>query len=79
MPASALRSIDCCTWQIDGLGTVGAGQALFFHNLDPNDPANMPPDTDFDGILDPCDNCIYTPNGPFLGSCSDGAETVIFQ
>lgn len=64
--------VDCCTWQIEGVeGTVGTGQALFFHNLDASDPANFPPDTDEDGIRDLCDNCPYTANGPLLGSCVD--------
>lgn len=70
--------VDCCTWQIEGAaGTVGTGQALFFHNLNASDPANMPPDSDDDGIRDLCDNCPYTPNGPSLGSCVDanGATT----
>lgn len=63
--------VDCCSWQIDSTqtGTVGAGQAIFFHNLDPAIPANLPPDTDGDGMRDPCDNCVAVPNGPALGSC----------
>lgn len=63
--------LDCCTWQIDSqaTGTTGTGQALFFHNLDPFDSANYPPDSDGDGIFDNCDNCLAQPNGPQLGSC----------
>ena len=66
--------LDCCTWQIDSpqTGTLGTGQAIFFHNLDPGDPANTPPDTDGDGIRDLCDNCIAVPNGPLLGTCVSG-------
>jgi hypothetical protein len=36
------------------------------------DPANMPIDTDADGIFDLCDNCIESPNGPNLGTCVGG-------
>lgn len=63
--------VDCCAWQIDSTqtGTVGAGQAIFFHNIDPANPANIPPDSDGDGMRDPCDNCVGVPNGPALGSC----------
>ncbi len=65
---------DCCSWRIESAEAqiVGTGQALFFHNLDVNDPSNMPPDFDADGMLDPCDNCPNTPNGPFLGTCMNG-------
>jgi hypothetical protein len=65
---------DCCTWQVDSplSGTVGTGQAIFFHNLDPANPANMPPDSDFDGIRDLCDNCPTTANGPLRGTCQIG-------
>ena len=63
--------IDCCTWQIDSpqTGTVGTGQALFYHGLDPLNPANAPVDSDTDGIMDGCDNCPSIPNGPLIGSC----------
>ena len=66
---------DCCTWQIDSsvTGIVGTGQAIFFHNLDPTNPANLPPDTDSDGIRDLCDNCPLFANGPLLGTCIGGA------
>jgi hypothetical protein len=66
--------VDCCTWKIDSAatGTVGTGQALFFHNLDATNPANMPPDNDLDGIRNLCDNCPSNPNGPLLGSCKTG-------
>ncbi len=62
---------DCCAWQIDApqTGVVGTGQAIFFHNLDPSNPANLPPDTDGDGMRDGCDNCVGVPNGPYLGTC----------
>jgi hypothetical protein len=30
-------------------------------------------DTDSDGVLDDADNCIATPNGPNLGTCTSGA------
>lgn len=65
------QGLDCCTWRIESgaTGVVGAGQAIFFMNLDPNDPANHPQDFDGDGIRDLCDNCRYTPNGPLLGTC----------
>lgn len=68
--------LDCCTWQIDSpeTNTTGTGQALFFVNVDASDPANFPPDTDSDGIVDLCDNCPYTPNGPFLGTCVGGPD-----
>ena len=62
---------DCCAWYVDApnTGVVGTGQAIFFHNLDPTNPANLPPDTDGDGMRDGCDNCVDVPNGPFLGTC----------
>ena len=61
--------VDCCTWQVDSpqTGTVGTGQAIFFHGIDP--ATNLPPDADGDGMRDPCDNCVGVPNGPLLGSC----------
>ncbi len=66
--------VDCCTWRIDSqTGVVGTGQALFFHNLDASNPANMPPDGDQDGIRNLCDNCPSTPNGPLRGTCLIGA------
>ncbi|MFO0687989.1 MAG: hypothetical protein U0900_04735 [Myxococcota bacterium] len=66
--------VDCCTWRVSSaLGIVGTGQALFFHNLDPSNQANQPPDTDRDGIRDLCDNCPYYANGPLLGACLTGA------
>ncbi len=63
--------VDCCIWQVDApeTGTIGTGQALFFHNLDAGNPDNLPPDTDGDGIRDNCDNCVLMPNGPALGVC----------
>jgi len=66
--------VDCCTWHLDSdeSGTVGTGQLLFFHNLDATNPANLPPDTDRDGIRDLCDNCPNKANGPLLGSCLTG-------
>ncbi len=66
--------IDCCTWRVDSpqTGTVGTGQALFFHNIDASDPANMPPDSDLDGIRDLCDNCPAKANGPLHGTCLIG-------
>ena len=66
--------VDCCGWRVDSpqTGTVGTGQALFFHNLDASNPANMPPDTDLDGIRNICDNCVSVPNGPLRGSCRVG-------
>lgn len=71
--APGFTGVDCCTWQIETTESttdlVGAGQALFYHNLDPLNPANVPPDTDGDGILDLCDNCLNIPNGPLIGSC----------
>ncbi len=65
---------DCCTWHLDSplTGTLGTGQLIFFHNLDAGNPANMPPDTDLDGIRDLCDNCVLKANGPLLGSCLTG-------
>ncbi len=65
------EGVDCCLWQISSMasGTIGTGDAVFYINVDGGDPANQPPDFDGDGIRDPCDNCIYTPNGPALGSC----------
>ena len=69
--------LDCCTWQLtantgsNSTGTIGTGQAIFFHNLAPIE-ANLPPDTDGDGIRDNCDNCLTVPNGPLLGSCISG-------
>ncbi len=65
---------DCCTWHLDSpfTGTLGTGQLIFFHNLDAGNPANMPPDTDLDGIRDLCDNCVLKTNGPLLGSCLTG-------
>jgi hypothetical protein len=66
--------VDCCAWHIDSpqTGTIGTGQALFFHNLDPD--VAMPPDSDLDGIRDLCDNCPSTPNGPLLGTCVIGVS-----
>ncbi|MBK7948105.1 MAG: hypothetical protein IPK00_05070 [Deltaproteobacteria bacterium] len=66
--------VDCCTWNVDSpeTGTVGTGQALFFHNLDASNPANMPPDGDGDGIRDLCDNCPARANGPLRGTCLVG-------
>jgi len=65
--------VDCCTWRIEGVSSVvGAGQALFFHNLDAANPANLPPDSDQDGIRNLCDNCPNLANGPLLGSCRTG-------
>ncbi|GEM_PF-4872059 len=63
--------LDCCAWKIDApeTNTTGVGQAVFYHNLDPNNPANDPPDTDGDAIFDLCDNCVNVPNGPALGTC----------
>jgi hypothetical protein len=62
---------DCCAWYVDApqTGVVGTGQAIFFHNLDPLNPVNFPPDTDGDGMRDGCDNCVQVPNGPALGTC----------
>lgn len=67
---------DCCTWHLDSpqTGTLGTGQAIFFHNLDPANPANLPPDTDGDGIRDNCDNCVLVANGPLLGTCLGGTN-----
>ena len=67
---------DCCLWQITSNQSqvVGTGQAIFYHNLDVSDPANIPLDTDGDGIRDVCDNCLYTANGPLLGTCLAGAS-----
>ena len=64
---------DCCLWAIDSpeTGTVGAGQAIFFHNTD---PSNLPADSDGDGIRDLCDNCVAVPNGPLLGTCAAGPQ-----
>jgi hypothetical protein len=72
----AFTGLDCCLWQVDSpeTDTMGAGQAVFFHNLDPLDPANLPPDRDGDGIVDGCDNCQWVPNGPRRGSCLSGAS-----
>lgn len=74
--APGFTGVDCCTWRVDSpaTGTVGTGQTLFFHNLDPGNPANLPPDTDRDGIRDLCDNCPAVPNGPLVGSCSSGPK-----
>lgn len=67
--------LDCCTWQIQSTtGVTGTGQAIFFINLDSNNPANFPPDTDADGIRNLCDNCPTTPNGPLLGTCLSGSR-----
>ncbi len=67
---------DCCTWHVDSpqTGTLGTGQLIFFHNLNASDPANLPPDTDRDGIRDLCDNCALKANGPLLGSCLTGPK-----
>ena len=70
-PAEQL--VDCCTWQIGSrTGVTGTGQALFYVNLDPDDPANDPTDLDEDGIVDLCDNCVTVPNGPLMGTCTSG-------
>lgn len=65
------QGLDCCTWKIESAQTetVGVGQAIFYLDLDASLPANQPGDIDADGIVDLCDNCPYTPNGPTLGSC----------
>jgi hypothetical protein len=71
----AYQGLDCCTWQIGSrTGVTGTGQALFYVNLDPNDPANDPEDLDQDGIVDVCDNCVTVPNGPLLGTCTSGTR-----
>ena len=66
--------VDCCTWRIDDsqTGVVGTGQALFFHNVDASNPANLPPDSDADGIRNLCDNCPFVANGPLRGACRTG-------
>ncbi|MBK7950526.1 MAG: hypothetical protein IPK00_17655 [Deltaproteobacteria bacterium] len=72
-PADA--RLDCCTWQVGSTtGVTGTGQAIFYVNMDPNDPANQPGDLDTDGIRDLCDNCPTRPNGPLLGSCISGTK-----
>jgi hypothetical protein len=76
----AYQGVDCCTWRITAQGDsgvtgdeiVGTGQALFYINLNPNDPENQPGDLDADGIKDLCDNCMWRPNGPDLGTCVGG-------
>ena len=72
----AYEGLDCCTWQIESqaTGTIGSGQAIFFLNVDSQDPANQPGDLDGDGIRDLCDNCPYVPNGPLLGTCIGGPD-----
>lgn len=69
--------LDCCSWHLDSpdTGTLGTGQLIFFHNLDPEETENDPPDTDADGMFDLCDNCPLNANGPSLGSCLTGPET----
>ena len=71
----SFAGVDCCAWQIDSAtGISGAGQALFFINVDSGNPANQPLDVDLDGIKDLCDNCPNVPNGPLLGSCITGSQ-----
>ena len=69
--------LDCCTWHLDSpfTGTTGIGQLIFFHNIDAQNSANLPPDTDRDGMRDLCDNCPVNPNGPLLGTCLTGPRT----
>lgn len=71
----SFAGVDCCAWQIDSAtGISGAGQAIFFINVDGSNPANLPGDQDRDGMRDLCDNCPSVPNGPLLGSCISGSE-----
>jgi hypothetical protein len=72
--APGFTGVDCCSWRIESevSDTIGTGQALFYHNLDPYDPANDPTDLDADGLVDICDNCPNTPNGPLVGTCASG-------
>ena len=70
------HGLDCCTWQIDSrTGVTGAGQAIFYVNIDGSIPANQPGDTDLDGIKNNCDNCPNKANGPLVGSCTHGPRT----
>ncbi|MBY0401173.1 PEP-CTERM sorting domain-containing protein [Myxococcota bacterium] len=69
------QGLDCCTWQVGSLtGVTGTGQAIFYINVDANNPANQPADSDIDGIKNLCDNCPTRPNGPLLGSCISGTK-----
>jgi len=72
----SFRGTDCCTWQIGSvLGVTGAGQGLFYVNVEKTDPAYQLPDVDQDGIKDRCDNCPSVPNGPLFGTCASGPNT----
>ena len=70
---SGYAGLDCCVWQLGStLGVTGAGQAIFYINVDSSLPANQPTDADADGIKDLCDNCPSHANGPLRGSCTTG-------
>jgi len=70
------QGLDCCSWQMGSTtGVTGAGQAIFYINLDSSNPANQPGDLDLDGLKDLCDNCPTVPNGPLRGTCTTGPST----
>jgi hypothetical protein len=69
------HGLDCCTWQVgSSTGVTGSGQAIFYINVDPANPANQPGDVDLDGIRDLCDNCPNKANGPLKGTCLAGPK-----
>ena len=72
--AAGVGPWDCCTWRFDGVDGVTStiGQLVF-----ENQGVAPPPDGDSDQILDPCDNCPSTPNGPGKGTCVAGVIGIV--
>ncbi len=55
---------DCCTFQYKGVDGLLSEVGQIMVNVSTFPP---PPDTDFDGYLDPCDNCALRENDNFDG------------
>jgi hypothetical protein len=50
---------DCCTFQYEGVDGLPSEVGQLMVNISAAPP---PPDSDFDGFLNPCDNCVYLDN-----------------